>query len=143
MEISSISDLKQVLDLYSTQYSATDKLWSYFSSITLAVLGFSIASEKVSKSLLETSIVVCGYLVFCIGNFKALILSHHQLIEFSNLAQSVSMKHNIPLITLQPYAPDSITTFYWSVAISVCLGILTITWKRNKKTVPQPKATNP
>lgn len=141
METSSIADLKSVLDLYSTQYSATDKLWSYFSSITLATLGFSIASEKVSKSFLETSIVVCGYLVFCAGNFKALILSHHQLIEFSTLAQQVAKKHNIPLTSLNPYAPDSITIFYWSVAASVCLGILAITWRRNQSLVAR-KPTN-
>lgn len=34
-----LSELKTALDLYASQYGATDKLWTYFSSITLAVLG--------------------------------------------------------------------------------------------------------
>jgi hypothetical protein len=63
-------ELKAALDLYANQYGATDKLWAYFSSVTLAVLGFSVASDKVSKSFVEASVVVAGYVVFCVGNFR-------------------------------------------------------------------------
>ena len=71
MDTSGLSELKTVLDLYQAQYNATDKLWTYFSTVTLAVLGFSVGSDRVSQSFLEASIVVVGYVVFCFGNYRA------------------------------------------------------------------------
>lgn len=124
------SELKSALDLYASQYGATDKLWSYFSSITLAVLGFSVASDKVSKSFIEATVVVLGYVVFCFGNFSALYLSHSQLIQFTALVQPIAAKHQVTLSSLTPLSLASITWFYWSVVIAVCGGILFITWHR-------------
>ena len=66
------------MDLYIAQYNATDKLWAYFSTVTVAVLGFSVGSDKVSKSFLEASVVVIGYVVFCIGNYRALALAQQR-----------------------------------------------------------------
>lgn len=125
------SELKAALDLYATQYGATDKLWAYFSSVTLAVLGFSVASDKVSKSFVEATIVVLGYLVFCVGNFSALYLSQHQLIEFAAIVEPIARKYQVPLTTLTPLPLESVAWFYWAVVIAVCGGILFITWRRN------------
>lgn len=125
------SELKSALDLYSSQYGATDKLWSYFSSITLAVLGFSVASDKVSKSFVEATVVVLGYVIFCFGNFSALYLSHSQLIEFAALVQPIADKYQVKLTTLTPLPLCSIAGFYWSTVVAVCGGILFITWRRN------------
>jgi hypothetical protein len=128
-----LSELKAALDLYAGQYGATDKLWAYFSSVTLAVLGFSVASDKVSKSFLEASIVVIGYVVFCVGNFSALYLSHQQLIEFAAIARPVAQKYQVELTTLQPFPAAAVARFYWAVVIAVCFGVLFITWRRNAK----------
>lgn len=129
------SELKSALDLYASQYGATDKLWSYFSTITLAVLGFSVASDKVSKSFVEATVVVLGYVVFCFGNFGALYLSQSQLIEFAALVQPIATKYQVALTTITPLSLASITWFYWSVVLAVCGGILFITWRRN---APKP-----
>lgn len=131
MDAPQFAELKSALDLYASQYSATDKLWSYFSSVTLAVLGFSVASDKVSKSFVEATIVVLGYIVFCVGNFSALYLSHRQLIEFAAIARPIAQKCQVALPTLEPLSSLRITSFYWAVVISVCGGILFITWRRN------------
>lgn len=133
MVASELMELKAALDLYSAQYSATDKLWAYFSSVSLAVLGFSVASDKVSKSFVEASVVVFGYIVFCIGNFTALILSHRQLGEIAAIARAVAKKYEISLTTLQPIADASVARFYWVVVAAICGGILFITWYRNTK----------
>lgn len=131
------AELKAALDLYATQYSATDRLWAYFSSVTLAILGFSVASDKVSKSFVEASVVVLGYLVFCIGNFSALHLSHRQLIEFAVIAEPIAKKYEVSLTTLTPLPLASVTWFYWAVVIAVSCGVLFITWRRNAaKTAP-------
>jgi hypothetical protein len=128
-----LSELKSALDMYAVQYGATDKLWAYFSSVTLAVLGFSVASDKVSKSFVEAFIVVIGYVVFCFGNFSALHLSHEQLIEVAAIARPIAEKYNVSLSTLHPLPASAITAFYWVVVAAVCFGILFITWRRSAK----------
>jgi hypothetical protein len=133
MEAAELLELKAALDLYAAQYSATDKLWAYFSSVTLAVLGFSVASDKVSKSFVEASIVVLGYFVFCVGNFSALYLSHQQLIEFAAIARPVAQKYHVTLTTLEPFPAASVARFYWAVVASVCAGVLFITWRRHSR----------
>ncbi|MCV2366087.1 hypothetical protein LNV23_21825 [Paucibacter sp. DJ1R-11] len=133
MTIHDLQELKAALDLYATQYSATDKLWAYFSSVTLAVLGFSVASDKVSKSFVEATIVVAGYVLFCIGNFGALILSHRQLVEFAALVRPIAERLNSGLTTLTPLSTESVSYFYWMVVSAVCAGILFITWRRRPK----------
>ena len=130
MEASGLSELKAVLDLYLAQYNATDKLWTYFSTVTLAVLGFSVGSDKVSKSFLEASIVVVGYVVFCFGNYRALSLSQQQLVQFSTLARGVAEKYNVQMSALQPFSVEAAAAFYWAVVVAVCGGVLFITYRR-------------
>ena len=127
-----LQDLKAVLDLYLAQYSATDKLWAYFSTVTLAVIGFSVGSEKVSKSFLEASVVVGGYLVFCVGNYKALSRSQDQLVQFADLARAVADKHNVPMTALVPFESAHTGAFYWAVALAVGTSVLLITWRRRR-----------
>lgn len=136
-----LSELKAALDLYAVQYGATDKLWAYFSSVTLAVLGLSVASDKVSKSFVEATVVVVGYVVFCVGNFSALTLSHQQLIEFAAIVRPIAQKYQVVLTTLEPFPAASVARFYWAVVVSVCAGVLFITWRRHAKApAPQPIA---
>src|SRR5258708_4934922 len=108
MEVGNLTEVKAALDLYQAQYNATDKLWAYFSTVTLAVIGFSIASEKASKSFVEASIVATGYLLFCFGNFQALFLSQKQLVQFAELARGVSKKHKVTMDELIPFAPERV-----------------------------------
>jgi len=128
-----LGELKTALDLYAAQYGATDKLWAYFSSVTLAVVGFSVASEKVSKSFVEAAVVVGAYVVFCVGNFSALYRSHQQLIEFAAIVRPIAEKYKVTLAALDPYPADSVARFYWAVVVSVCLAILFITWRRHAR----------
>jgi len=136
MEVGNFAEVKAALDLYLAQYDATDKLWAYFSSVTLAVIGFTIASEKASKSFVEASIVAAGYLVFCFGNFQALILSQKQLVRFAELAREVSNNHKVTMDALIPFAPQRVAWFYWLVAAAVALSVLVITWRRRQHSTP-------
>ena len=126
-----LGELKAALDLYAAQYGATDRLWAYFSSVTLAVVGFSVASEKVSRSFVEAAIVVGAYVVFCVGNFSALYRSHQQLVEFAAIVRPIAEKYKVALAALEPYPADSVARFYWVVVAVVCLSILFITWRRH------------
>ncbi|MNP39417.1 hypothetical protein D3C76_1329920 [compost metagenome] len=127
-----ILSLKDALELYQTQYTQVDKLWSYFGTCTLAVLGFSIGSEKATKSMLEVVVILAGYLVFCAGNYNALCLGQKQLTEFANLAIQAASNQKIDFRILQPLPPEYISIFYWCVVAAVCIGIVVIARKRQR-----------
>lgn len=133
MDILNFSDLKAALDLYQTQYSATDKLWAYFSTVSLTLLGFSIGSDKLSKSFAEPVIIVIAYVIFCIGNFLALYSAQKQLVEFSRIARLTAENVHLQLFSLYPIEPPRIAVFYWCVVIAICLSVLLISHRRIKK----------
>lgn len=146
MDTSQLNEVKAALDLYLAQYNATDKLWAYFSTVTLAVLGFSIGSDKVSKSFLESSVVVIGYVVFCFGNSQALMLAQEQLVQFADLARQVAGKHDVAMSALIPISVVNAERYYWAVVVAVCAGILLITTRRQRRVqgtgrsdLPSPK----
>lgn len=128
--MSEILSLKDALDLYQAQYSQVDKLWSYFGTFTLAILGFTIGSEKATKSMKEVVVIIFGYLVFCAGNFSALSLGQKQLADFSAIAIQAATSQNINLYSLQPLSSQYISIFYWCVVAAVCFGIVFIARKR-------------
>ncbi len=43
--MSPIQKATELLGVYQTQYAQTDKLWSYFGTVTLAVLAFTLGSK--------------------------------------------------------------------------------------------------
>ena len=122
--------LKEAVDIYQNQYSQVDKLWSYFGTVTLAVLGFTIGSEKATKSINEVAAIISGYLVFCYGNFEALSLGQKQLLQFADIAIIIGWHYGVCLRSLTPLSSLYIARFYWCVVGSVCLGVLFIAWKR-------------
>jgi len=127
---SAVTNAISLLDLYQTQYSQTDKLWGYFGTVTLAVLAFSLGSEKATKTIKESGLIIAGYFIFCIGNFMALSKAQEQLEEFAFYAIDASKKAGIPFNNLEPFNLNYITWFYWCVAVAVFIGIIVITWWR-------------
>jgi hypothetical protein len=125
--------LKEALDIYQTQYSQVDRLWSYFGTFTLAILGFTIGSEKATKSIKEVAAIIIGYLVFCSGNFKALILGQEQLLEFAEFARKAAKYKQVKLDSLYPLPLDDVTRYYWCVVTAVCIGVIFIAWKRQRE----------
>lgn len=127
------SEFKGTIDLYSTQYNATDKVWNYFMTTTLAIIGYALESKHALRSLGGAIIVVFGYIVFCFGNYNALMLSHRQLIEFADLVKPMAENHKVTLTTLTPLSTRVIKTFYLSVVVLVCIGIFYISWQTHQK----------
>lgn len=134
-----VSSVKEAVDLYQAQYAQVDKLWSYFGTITIAVLGFSVGSDKVTKSILEATIVILGYVVFCMGNFNAIALAQKQLLQFSNIVLITSKNAGIELTSLTPFSVEQIQTFYWAVVVAVSGGILLITLRRHREKTQEAK----
>src|SRR5689334_15008338 len=86
---SALIQLKDALDLYQVQYGATDRLWTYFSTVSLALVSYAIGSDRLSKSFIETAVVLATYLVFCIGNHAALSAAQAQLVSLGKMAKGL------------------------------------------------------
>lgn len=76
------------MDMYQAQYTATDKLWGYFSVVSLALVAYTISSEKVTRIFPEALAVLTAYVVFCFGNFAALEASQRQLVALADLLRA-------------------------------------------------------
>lgn len=126
-----MKDTIDLLNLYQTQYSQVDKLWGYFTTITLAVLAFTIESDNATKSFSEAVIIILGYVVFCVGNFTALQKGQRQLDEFATLCAQKAHEEKLHLDQLVPVNIRSVSWFYWCVVLAVCGGILFIMFWRN------------
>ncbi|MCO7200544.1 MULTISPECIES: hypothetical protein [Pseudoalteromonas] len=124
-------DLKhafEAINIYQIQYSQVDKLWGYFSVVTLAMCGFAIGGKIPSSSThVEAIAIVLAYLVFCIGNHQALVAGQKQLEQFAAIARSCALKVELEVSSITPIPHDKVKKFHLSVIIAVSLGVLVIT----------------
>jgi hypothetical protein len=65
MTETSLAALKMAIDMYQAQYAATDKLWAYFSTVSLALVAYTISSDKVTRLFPEALSAAGACLVFC------------------------------------------------------------------------------
>lgn len=114
------------LSIYQTQYSLTDKIWSYFSTISLGLLVLVVGGKSLITNEWHVAIVVVGYIIFCAGNYQALIKAQKQLSEFAAKATDATAQAGMPFHTLTPFKESDVAKFYWPVVISVIIGIIVI-----------------
>ena len=104
-----------------------DSLWAYFSSATLAVLGFTVASEKATRSRHEISVIQLGYLLFAIGNAFAIASSQTTLIELGHLVTTSGGSEKL----VNVFSVVKVIAFHVAVSLSV-LSIIEVTYRYNK-----------
>ena len=80
--------LAETMTLFQDQVSNMDSLWAYYSSAALAVLGFTIASDKATRSRHETIVIQAGFLLFAIGNAIAIYATQLTLIKLGVIVSS-------------------------------------------------------
>lgn len=129
----SLTVLKTAMDMYQAQYMATDKLWGYFSTVTLALVAYTISSDKVTRIFPETIGAVGAYIAFCIGNFAALSSSQRQLISLSDVVQHEGKAQDVDLTSFTPFPVDALGWFYWLVVISIIIVTFGLVWFRSRR----------
>src|SRR5262245_3014735 len=83
MDVLSIRD---AVSLYQSQLTIVNALWTFFGTVTLAVVGFTIGSAKATHSRAEVAMIIGGYATFAIfGNLTALRSAYGDLLQFSEL----------------------------------------------------------
>ena len=129
----SLSILKTAMDMYQSQYAATDKLWAYFSTVSLALVAYTISSEKVTRVFPEAIAGISTYIVFCLGNFLALSASQDQLVALAKIVRDQGAAQNLDLKSFRPFLASEVASFYWFVVSAIVTASLALAWYRGYK----------
>jgi hypothetical protein len=131
---------KTAMDMHQAQYAATDRLWGYFSVVSLAVVAYSISSEKITRVFPEAITVVVTYVVFCIGNFAALAASQAQLLMLAEILRNRGASAGLNAASFQPFSVEELRGFYLAVVLAICVATILLARHRGKLAV---SATRP
>ncbi|WP_354625269.1 hypothetical protein [Psychromonas sp. MME2] len=131
--MSDINSVFEAISLYQAHYSQVDKLWDYFSVVSISVAGFVIGSQKATKSFKEALIIAVAYLAFCIGNNLALTNGQKQLQQLAQIAIDLGKETGIDVSALAPLSTCHVATFQILIALSVSIGVLFIAFLRREK----------
>ena len=132
----SLTALKAAMDMYQAQYAATDKLWAYFSTVSLVLVAYTISSDKVTRVFPEAFAAVCAYLAFCVGNFHALRESQKQLETLAALARAHGEAYSINAETFKVFSASEVGGFYWGVVAVIVAASLGLAWHRGRLVSP-------
>lgn len=116
----------EAINIYQTQYNQVDKIWGYFSVVTLAVCGFAIGGNLPSGGLIATIAIIFAYLVFCVGNHQALIAGQKQLEQFATIAKTCASNAELEVSSIDPIPYKQIRLFHLSVIMVVCAGLFIV-----------------
>jgi hypothetical protein len=128
-----VTELKAAMDMYQAQYTATDKLWAYFSTVSLALVAYTISSDKVTRVFPEAVAAVVAYVTFCIGNFSALDASQRQLVSLSKIVQLQGKAYNLDPMSFPVFSSREVAKFYWLIVAVMVGASLFLAWYRGRK----------
>jgi hypothetical protein len=135
-----LASFKIAMDMYQAQYGATDRLWGYFSAVSLAVVAYTVSSEKITRLFPEAFTVVVAYVVFCFGNCKALAAAQAQLLMLAEVVRSRGASAGLNATAFQPFSMADLRGFYVAVVLAICGATLLLAWHRGRRSTQAPKA---
>ena len=125
--------LKEALELYVKDREAILQMWSFFSAGTLAVLGFTVGSDKATLSKAAVRTVQFGYLAFALGNLAALVSSQLDYRAVAKLVARLADAQKLTeLVAMEPVHPGLFAVFHVVVTIAV-LAAIQITYNSRAK----------
>jgi len=87
---------KESLDAFQSQNSSTDRLWAYFSAVSLAVAGYAISN--IDTITTARVLAISGaYAVFCINNNLALGAAQTLLISLAQITRDTGSANGVSI----------------------------------------------
>lgn len=121
--------LKDAFDIYQKQSDSLHKLWAYFQAVSLAVLAYTVGSDKAQWSIWTYALISLSYIFFAISNQYVVALSQHELNRFSTAVQDAT-KTAGPIgkkLTVEAVAVWRVRLFH-SISAVVVLFAIWGTW---------------
>ena len=119
------TSVKDAIQLYQAQVELTDKIWWYFASVSLGVLGFTIGSGKAQESWLGLLALLMGYVIFFLGSGYSLRNSQKDLVALGKVVSENATRHNSNSILgrFKPLSTNMVSVFHATIA-AVVIAVL-------------------
>ena len=121
--------LKDLFDIYQKQNDSVHKLWAYFQVVSLAVLGYTVGSDKSDWSYSTYVLIALSYIFFAVANQIAIVFSQRELEKFGKAVESAAAASGPIGKTISVEAIK-----WWKVAlfhtVALCFvgGAIAMTW---------------
>ena len=120
-------------DMYQKHSEGAHKLWAYYSVVSLAVLGYTIGTDKNEWASLTFIVIGLSYFLFAFGNRRLLVESQREVERFALLFNSLASavpEMSVPgrgFVSVTAVDPKTANLFHWGITVLVLLAIL-LTW---------------
>lgn len=121
--------LKEIFDIYQKRSDSLHKLWAYFQAVSLAVLGYTVGSDKSHWSNWTYIIISVSYLFFAVSNLYVVALSQKELCKCAVAAEEAATSTG-PIgkkLLVQAVAVWKVCLFH-SISALVVLSAIWGTW---------------
>lgn len=121
---------QQTMAMVQQQTGLVDNIWTYFSTVTLGVLGFTIGSKMATMNRKVLAVVMTSYVAFCVCNFSSLRRAHSCLVLMAEHLNSFTVDDRLKEIAraLQPFPLMEITVFFWGVVVVALVAMGVAYW---------------
>jgi hypothetical protein len=140
-EVADVS-LKDAFDIYQKQSDSLHKLWAYFQVISLAVLGYTIGSDKAQWEGATYLLIAISYIFFAAANQWAIVFSQRELNTFATaVAQAAHASGPVGRnLSVRAIYPRKVALFH-TVSALIVLAAICAAWIDKSHTVgacPKP-----
>jgi hypothetical protein len=118
--------LFKLVDVVQRSTEFVDKGWSYYSTVTLAVLAIAYGSEKVRLTDALRRVIALGYLIFSLGNCAAIVRAQESAIRWITLFNGELQKVTppLPIEPISPFPVWQLVVLHLSITVVVVIAIL-------------------
>jgi hypothetical protein len=136
--------LKEAFDIYQKQSDSVHKLWAYFQVVSLAVLGYTIGSEKAQWGTSTYLLIAGSYFFFAVANQWVIVFSQRELQTFGTAVSDAAKQSGSigKKLAVKAVDPKKVALFH-SVSMLIVLGAISAAWvdKCFGKQCPKPQST--
>ena len=137
--------LKEAFDIYQKQSEGLHKLWAYFQVVSLAVLGYTLGTDKSQWGNGTYLFVGLSYVFFAVANQIVIVVSQEELANFGKgvtaaAKSSGTIGKELKVSSIRPRA----VAFFHTVSAVIVLVAITATWVdkcSGQKVCPKPESS--
>lgn len=138
-EPTAVFGLKEAFEVFVKHREAVMSMWSFFSAGTLAVLGFTIGSDKATLTVDAKRIVQLGFFVFAVGNLAAIYVSQIELRAIAAVVRRLAVEQKLAeFAVIEPLHPLLLVAFHLAVSSAVLVAIHLAHTRRMARMAPNP-----